>query len=158
MIRMKYSEGLLDRMTDCVKTLYQEYISEFLKKQIDIGRKKFVLYPNGEVAKMVKNILISKYNIVPEYTVDNYSFNGKTILNLEQTKKMQQTDVYYLICSDRKNIYDEIRMKIRQYIDNEQILDVFPTIDNNSIKEEICKKLDDLDEDISCMVKKYVDN
>ena len=73
-----------------------------MKKQIDIGRKKFVLYPNGEVAKIVKNILISKYNIVPEYTVDNYSFNGKTILNLEQTKSLQQTDVYYLICSDIK--------------------------------------------------------
>ena len=158
MIRMKYSEGLLDRMTDCVKTLYEEYISDFLKKQIDIGRKKFVLYPNGEVAKMVKNILISKYNIVPEYTVDNYCFNGKTILNLEQAKKVQQTDVYYLICSDRKNIYDEIRMKIKQYIDNEQILDVFPIIDNNSIKEEIYQKLDALDDDISCMVKKYVDN
>lgn len=84
------------------KTLYEEYVSDFLKKQIDIGRKKFVLYPNGEVAKIVKNILIFKYNIVPEYTVDNYSFNGKTILNLEHTKSLQQTDVYYLICSDIK--------------------------------------------------------
>lgn len=38
------------------------------------------------------------------------------------------------------------------------ILDMFPRINNNCLNEEICKKLDELDEDIRCMVKKYVDN
>ena len=89
-------------MIGCTKTLYEEYITGFLKEQIAMGRKRFVLYPNGEIAKMVKRILISQYNIIPEYTVDNYTFNGENILNLEQAKKTQQRGVYFLICSDKK--------------------------------------------------------
>lgn len=145
-------------MIGCTKTLYEEYISIFLKKQIALGRKRFVLYPNGEIAKMVKQILISQYNIIPEYIVDNYTFNGGNILNLEQAKKTQQRGVYFLICSDKKNIYSELRIKIKEFIDDEMILDMFPRINNNCLNEEICKKLDELDEDIRCMVKKYVDN
>lgn len=145
-------------MIGCVKTLYEEYISSFLKEQIAMGRKRFVLYPNGEIAKMVKQILISQYNIIPEYVVDNYNFNGKNILNLEQVKRTQQRGVYFLICSDKKNIYNELRIKIKEYIDDEMILDVFPRIDNNCLSEEMCHKLDELDEDIRCVVKKYVDN
>lgn len=53
-------------MIGCTKTLYEEYITGFLKEQIAMGRKRFVLYPNGEIAKMVKQILISQYNIIPE--------------------------------------------------------------------------------------------
>lgn len=145
-------------MIGCTKTLYEEYISIFLKKQIALGRKRFVLYPNGEIAKMVKQILISQYNIIPEYIVDNYTFNGENILNLEQAKKTQQRGVYFLICSDKKNIYNELRIKIKEYIDAEMILDLFPRINNKYLNKEICHKLDELDEDIRCMVKKYVDN
>ena len=81
-------------MIGCTKTLYEEYITGFLKEQIAMGRKRFVLYPNGEIAKMVKRILISQYNIIPEYTVDNYTFNGENILNLEQKRHNKEAYIF----------------------------------------------------------------
>ena len=36
---------------------------------------KFVLYPNGEITNIVKQVLDNVYNITPVFIVDNYKYD-----------------------------------------------------------------------------------
>lgn len=88
------------------RQLYESYLCDMLGQQIQQGKKSFVLYPNGEITNLVRDILRDKYGISPLFIVDNIKFNGHTVLNLEQASQKTEKDTYYLICSDREDIYD----------------------------------------------------
>lgn len=50
---------------------YREYIREILGDCIRQNKRKFVIYPNGEIANVVKQVLEETYHITPAFTVDN---------------------------------------------------------------------------------------
>lgn len=45
--------------------LYKEYITGTLDDCIKQNKRKFVLYPNGEITNIVKQVLDNVYNITP---------------------------------------------------------------------------------------------
>lgn len=137
------------------RQLYESYLCDMLGQQIQQGKKSFVLYPNGEITNLVRDILRDKYGISPLFIVDNIKFNGHTVLNLEQASQKTEKDTYYLICSDREDIYDIIRNNLKSYIKEKQIIDLFPKLYSEEFKTKITDLLDLLDSEIDILEKRY---
>lgn len=131
--------------------LYKEYITGTLDDCIKQNKRKFVLYPNGEITNIVKQVLDNVYNITPVFIVDNYKYDQKSVFNFEKAVQMTDSDMYYLVCSDNELYYDDIRNTLRRYIKDEQIVDLFPDINALEYIDNACKLLKELDEKIADM-------
>lgn len=131
--------------------LYKEYITGTLDDCIKQNKRKFVLYPNGEITNIVKQVLDNVYNITPVFIVDNYKYDQKSVFNFEKAVYMTDRDMYYLVCSDNDLYYNEIRNTLRRYIKDEQIVDLFPDINALEYIDNACKLLKELDEKIADM-------
>ena len=129
------------------KYVYEQAIKVFEKLIVE-EKCQIVLYPNGEITRFVKDFLKEKYNIDVQYVIDNKKYNGKDILNLEQAARKDNSNIYFIICSDNAMYYKEIRENIYKYFNKKQIIDMFPNNELESIPsdDEIRKVLMMIDE------------
>ena len=127
--------------------LYKEYIIDMLDICIKQNKRKLILYPNGEITSIVKQMLMEVYHISPIFTVDNYKYDQKTVFSFEKAEQMTEEDMYYLVCSDNDLYYDDIRNTIKMHVKDEQIIDLFP----NNTKEIAYRLLKEIDEEIENM-------
>ena len=128
--------------------LYKEYITGTLDDCVKQNKRKFVLYPNGEITNIVKQVLDNVYNITPVFIVDNYKYDQKNVFNFEKAVQMTDVDMYYLVCSDNELYYDNIRNTLRRYVKDEQIVDLFPDINTLEYTDNAYGLLQELDENI----------
>lgn len=128
--------------------LYKEYITGTLDDCVKQNKRKFVLYPNGEITNIVKQELDNVYNITPVFIVDNYKYDQKNVFNFEKAVQMTDVDMYYLVCSDNELYYDNIRNTLRRYVKDEQIVDLFPDINTLEYTDNAYRLLQELDENI----------
>lgn len=128
--------------------LYKEYITGTLDDCVKHNKRKFVLYPNGEITNIVKQVLDNVYNITPVFIVDNYKYDQKNVFNFEKAVQMTDVDMYYLVCSDNELYYDNIRNTLRRYVKDEQIVDLFPDINTLEYTDNAYRLLQELDENI----------
>lgn len=128
--------------------LYKEYITGTLDDCVKKNKRKFVLYPNGEITNIVKQVLDNVYNITPVFIVDNYKYDQKNVFNFEKAVQMTDVDMYYLVCSDNELYYDNIRNTLRRYVKDEQIVDLFPDINTLDYTDNAYRLLQELDENI----------
>lgn len=131
--------------------LYKKHMIGIIDGCIKQNKRKFVLYPNGEITNIVKQLLDSEYNISPIFVVDNYKYDQKSVYNFEKADQMTQDDMYYLVCSDNDLYYDNIRNTLKMYIKEEQIVDLFPDINVEEYRKNVRRLLKDLDEQIANM-------
>jgi len=97
-----------------------------LEKLINDGNMNFGIYTYGNIGQFIdKEILQRRYGIFPKLIIDNKSFDGKNILNLKQAKELLDDNIIYLICSNNKKFYDEVRRDIYAIFPQEQIVDLF---------------------------------
>lgn len=129
--------------------LYKEYITGTLDACIKQNKRKFVLYPNGEITNIVKQVLDNVYNITPVFIVDNYKYDQKNVFNFEKAVHMTDGDMYYLVCSDNDLYYDNIRNTLRMYVKEEQIVDLFPDINTLECTDNVYRLLQELDDKIA---------
>ena len=129
--------------------LYKEYITSTLDDCIKQNKRKFVLYPNGEITNIVKQVLDNVYNITPVFIVDNYKYDQKNVFNFDKAVQMTDGDMYYLVCSDNDLYYDNIRNTLRRYVKDEQIVDLFPDINTLEYTDNAYRLLQELDEKIA---------
>ena len=80
---------------------------------------------NGEEATEVRKQLQRDYDIKPIFSIDNHCFNGRDVLNLDEAKKYISEKTRVLICSDRVDIYKELREVLYKKISADRILDIF---------------------------------
>lgn len=129
--------------------LYKEYITGTLDDCIKQNKRKFVLYPNGEITNIVKQVLDNVYNITPVFIVDNYKYDQKNVFNFEKAVQMTDGDMYYLVCSDNDLYYDNIRNTLRMYVKDEQIVDLSPDINTLECTDNAYRLLQELDDKIA---------
>lgn len=122
--------------------IYYGHIKSLLEKYNVSFEKKYALYPNGNITGIVRDVLIKEYGITPAYYVDNFNYDGKNILSLEQAKEREDESTYYLICSDKEEIFDMIREKIKECVKTERIIDLFPKEIDKSYQQSVLRLLD----------------
>lgn len=132
-------------------SIYTNHVNKIIDNCIKQNKRKFVLYPNGKITQIVKQVLEERYNIAPVFIVDNYKYDQKLVYNFEEAEKMTEADMYYLICSDNDLYYDDIRENLKRHIRDEQIVDLFPNINVKEYSNRACELLKDIDAQIAYM-------
>lgn len=132
-------------------SIYTNHVIKIIDNCIKQNKRKFVLYPNGKITQIVKQVLEERYNIAPVFIVDNYKYDQKLVYNFEEAEKMTEADMYYLICSDNDLYYDDIRENLKRHIRDEQIVDLFPNINVKEYSNRAYELLKDIDAQIAYM-------
>lgn len=132
-------------------SIYTNHVIRTIDNCIKQNKRKFVLYPNGEITQIVRQVLEQNYNITPIFIVDNYKYDQKLVYNFEEAEKMTEADMYYLICSDNDLYYDDIRENLKKHIRDEQIVDLFPDINVKEYSDRACELLRNIDAQITNM-------
>lgn len=137
--------------SECLYNMYREYIVDILREaKIDIY-KKYVLYPKGEISEIVTDVLHKEYGIYPEFYLDNYKYDGNSVLNFEQLKLRIDDKTYYLICSDRADIFNEIRNNLEKYVNKKHIIDLFSKKIDKDFPKEVADILNMIDKTIEVL-------
>ncbi len=137
--------------SECLYNMYREYIVDNLREaNIDIY-KKYVLYPKGEISEIVTDVLHKEYGIYPEFYLDNYKYDGNSVLNFEQLKLRIDDKTYYLICSDRADIFNEIRNNLEKYVNKKHIIDLFSKKIDKDFSKEVADILNMIDKTIEVL-------
>ena len=132
-------------------SIYRNHVIRIIDNCIKQNKRKFVLYPNGEITQIVRQVLEQNYNITPIFIVDNYKYDQKLVYNFEEAEKKTEADMYYLIFSDNDLYYDDIRENLKRHIRDEQIVDLFPNINVKEYSDRACELLKDIDAQIANM-------
>lgn len=133
--------------------IYYKYINRLLDRYEISDEKDYVLYPSGNIANIVKDVLKNEYNIIPIFIVDNYKFDESVILNFKQAHQRNKKGAYYFICSDRDDIYDNIRKIIKENVSEEYIIDLFPHDISEEYRLKVSEILDTIDKEIFLEIK-----
>lgn len=93
--------------------------------RFNIAEHEWILFPYGRNGRIVEDIL-REHGVVPAYIFDNELC--KTNKRTHPLKYMEQLDpdrYMVIVCSDRNDIYSEVRTQISKYVAFEKIVDVF---------------------------------
>lgn len=103
-----------------------------IKQKMKQGKTKYIIYPNGYLGAEVKKIL-KELNADVEFYIDNKSYDGINILNIQQAADKGIEDCIILIASNNDNYYNEIRENIYKAFPKDSVLDLYP---NYELTEE----------------------
>ena len=104
-------------------------IDRLLKNEKEFSRddRKYVIYPFGIEGMIAKSVLNIIFGIKEHMIIDNYlSDKNNRIINLNDLDKMDTSDLYFLICSDRLDIYDELRKPLYEKVPKRQCFELLP--------------------------------
>lgn len=123
--------------------LYSNMIKKKLNEQLELGHKRFVIYPFCRNGRLVKYILNGVFNLKEEQIIDNGLANGKNIIKVEDF--VWEEGLFVLVCNEGSNSYNQIRNNIQKYVPKDYIIDIFPNYYKSVDIEEVCQVLDELD-------------
>lgn len=105
---------------------YIDKINNAIREQVELGKKDFVIYPFGEQGKLAKQILNILYGIQEKFIIDNkLSISDNKFKNIKYLEEIDCTKYTFLLSSDNKNIYNEIRKRLYEYVPKENVVDIF---------------------------------
>ncbi|MCI8927326.1 MAG: hypothetical protein HFI96_06360 [Lachnospiraceae bacterium] len=105
---------------------YGDIAKAEIRKQLELGRKRFAIYPYGQVGVLVKYILNNYFEIHEEYIIDNGQADSKNIFRIQDIQ--YEKDIYFLICSVNSGSYVQVRRNILEKIPSENIIDLFGNV------------------------------
>lgn len=100
-------------------------IKECIEQKLDVGFKKFIIFPFGDVGMQVKEVLRNAYGIDAEYVLDNklckYNSDIKALGFLDNVS----CDKFCVIlASTNPDIYGELKKELQKYFTDENIAEL----------------------------------
>lgn len=84
------------------------------------------IYPFGDIGRRTKKLL-NDNNIREKFIIDNkLAENDGSFLSIKDLEHIDCTKLLFVICSDKVRIYDEIRKPLYEYVNIENIYDLYP--------------------------------
>ena len=111
-------------------------ISSVIRKCIETGKMKFAIYPYGINGLMTENILNQQFGIRDILILDNnISLINERVYSLSALTAMDTSSYTFLITSTNLNSYDSVREQIEHYVPKKRIVDIFPDIHIEQMKQ-----------------------
>lgn len=110
---------------------YYEFLGKRMALIIDYAIEnqmtdKLVLYPFGRQGLLAKQILNWQYGIQEAFIIDEgLSKKNADIKSLEYLNHVDTSKYIFIITSDNLSCFDEIRKSIREYVKEENIIDMY---------------------------------
>lgn len=104
---------------------YQKAI-RVIKRLVDNGKDKFIIFPFGERGMLIKNILNQCFGIEEVVIIDNsLCKTNNAIKDLSVLKNYDLNTCCILLSSDTDSCYSELRYQLMKYATINQFVDVF---------------------------------
>lgn len=102
-------------------------IRQAIESQLDMGKRKYIIYPFGDVGIKVKNILNNTYGIKEDYIIDNHlcQYNSE-IQSLTIFETIDCSLYTVLLSTTNQSIYEELKFVLIPYFSEEQIVNIVP--------------------------------
>lgn len=110
---------------------YYEFFKKRIAQVVNFAVEKrmidhLVLYPFGRQGLLIKQILNLQYGIQEAFVIDQgLSKKNSSIKPLDYLNQIDVSKYIFVITSDNLNYWDEIRKGIRQYVKEENIIDMY---------------------------------
>lgn len=109
-------------------------IRECIEQKLDIGFRKFIIFPYGEVGAQVKHILRDMYGIEAEYVLDNRLCRyNPAIKPLEFLDTISRDGLCALLATINYGIYGECKNALQKYFADEAIAELFFMVNSDKI-------------------------
>lgn len=103
-------------------------IKKCIEEQLDAGKRKFIIFPFGDVGREVKAILSESYGVEVEYILDNHlSKYNPNIKPLAYLKEIECKEFTLILTTTNVNIYESLRSAVLEYIPEDNIVE-FPSM------------------------------
>ena len=99
-----------------------------IEGQLKLGRKKYVIYPFGQIGMEVKKILNSYFGINEYMIIDDNAYKYNQKIMPSSALKNMDVDIYILLATDDETIKNEILKVIDIYNRRENTIVIFPEI------------------------------
>jgi glycosyltransferase involved in cell wall biosynthesis len=124
-----YYKGLSymkERLNEVRRGERRQYIKCLLQIKLHNNEHGIVIYPYGKWGKEIKDILNNDLNIHEAFIVDNkLSKIYKEIKSLNDMDDIDCRQYQFLLCCTNEDIHDELLSLLKEYVPNENIVDVF---------------------------------
>jgi hypothetical protein len=105
---------------------YYQKAVRVIKRLVDNGKDKFIIFPFGERGMLIKNILNQCFGIEEVGIIDNgLCKTNNSIKDLSALNNYDLNDCCILLSSDTDSCYSEIRYQLMKCATIEQFVDVF---------------------------------
>ena len=112
-------------------------IKECIEQKLDMGFKKFIIFPFGEVGMQVREILRSVYGIETEYVLDNHLCKyNPDIKPLEFLDQFPVEGYCVVLASTSSKIYTELKKELQRYFTDENIAELSAMVKLEKDKKE----------------------
>ena len=101
-------------------------IIKTIKRLIEDGAEKFVIYPYGQNGKIVKEILNNKFHRSPVYVVDNAlcNFADNQIIGVDELARKYKKEYYIIITVENPNINKLMLHQIQRFVEEDHIVNL----------------------------------
>lgn len=107
-------------------------IKECIEKQLDKGKRNFIIFPFGEVGMKVRTILKEVYGIEADYILDNHLWKyNSDIKALDFLKGIDCKEYVLILAAIGEAIYGKLKEDVLQYISEENVAEL------NSMKSKL---------------------
>ena len=102
-------------------------IRQAIESQLDMGKRKFIIYPFGDVGVKVKNILNNSYGIKEDYIIDNHLCQYNSEIQSSTIFETIDCSLYTILLSTTiQSIYEELKSVLIPYFSEEQVINIVP--------------------------------
>ncbi len=109
-----------------METDYQK-IRNAIAKALEMGKRRFIIYPYGEYGMLTKTILNHSFGVEECYVVDNrLSLFNPQIKGLDYFETADISPYTVLLSNANPSTYESVRKEIVRYFREEDIVDIFP--------------------------------
>lgn len=106
--------------------LRRDKIAYEIKLKVLQENMEVAVYPYGNIGRDTKDFL-EQYGICVRFAVDRNPQDSEIpTVRIEELKDMDCSKFLFVICSNRGDIYEEIRSNIRKYVNDNNIYDLYP--------------------------------
>jgi hypothetical protein len=101
----------------------EKWIREVIKRKIEDGINKFVIFPFGNNGNIVKNCLLNYFDLKPELIIDNeYSKYNNKIQNIESLKQAYEKNLYVILTAEDRELNDKLQQELEDFIPVQNII------------------------------------
>lgn len=101
------------------------FIRKTLKKYIDAGINRYIIYPFGANGVNIKNCLENYFDIIPELLIDNeYAKYNKKINSFEVLRQSFDNNMYILLSIEDEKLNVEMQSALEVFVPRENVINL----------------------------------
>lgn len=100
-------------------------IKECIEKKLDMGFRKFIIFPFGDIGMQARSVLRDAYGLEPEYILDNRLCKyNPAVKPLDFLDTISRDGLCALLMTTSLNIYRECKKALQEYFPDEAIAEL----------------------------------